>query len=115
MGQEAEERAAQNAQNAAPQQAQGAAQNTASQGSEQRPAQGKSLIRITSPEQVDDYIRVTTPSMWLLVSAILVLLAAGIIWAYSVRLEMKTTKPDGTVTTEYVKPASFLTDGVSSN
>ncbi len=112
MGQEAEERAAQNA---APQQAEASAQNTASQGSEQKPAQEKSLVRITSPEQVDDYIRVTTPSMWLLVSAILVLLAAGIIWAYSVKLEVKTTKPDGTVTTEYVKPASFLTDGTSSN
>ncbi len=116
MGQESEERVEQNAQSMSSQSGQAAASTpgeAASQGSEQQRA--KPLVRISSPEQVDDYIRVTTPGMWLLVTAILVLLAAGIIWAYAVRLEMKTTNPDGTVSTEYVKPASFLTDGVTGN
>ncbi len=67
--------------------------------------------RISSPEQIDDYIRVTTPGMWLLVAAILVLLTAGIIWGYAAKVEMNVTKQDGTTATEYVSPASFLTDG----
>jgi hypothetical protein len=40
----------------------------------------------------------------------LVLLAAGIIWGYAARVEMKTTDQNGEVKTEYVAPASFLTD-----
>lgn len=66
--------------------------------------------RPTSPEQIDDYIRVTTPGMWVLVSGMLVLLLAGLIWAYAGRIEKRDTAPDGQVTTEYVAPASFLTD-----
>ena len=73
-------------------------------------SKGKKPLRISSPEQVDDYIRVTTPGMWLLVAAMLVLLAAGIIWGYAAGVEMKTTDQNGEVTTEYVAPASFLTD-----
>lgn len=115
MGQESEEKVVQDAQSTASQEQQaGEAMQGASPGQTEggRP---KPLIKISSPEQVDDYIRVTTPGMWLLVSAILVLLAAGIIWAYAVKLEMNSTKSDGTVSTEYVKPISFLTDGESGN
>ncbi len=108
MGQDTEERAASNAQNEAVQQDQAVQQNTA--GETPKP---KVALRISSPEQVDDYIRVTTPGMWVLVSAILVLLAALFIWAFAAKLEMKTTQPDGTVTTEYVKPSSFITDGAT--
>ena len=71
-------------------------------------------LRISSPEQVDDYIRVTTPGMWLLVVAMVVLLAALVIWAYTVKIEMKTVQPDGQVTTEYISPSSFLTDGAKA-
>ena len=71
--------------------------------------------RISSPEQVDDYIRVTTPGMWLLVMAILVLLAALIIWGFTAKLEMETTGPDGQVTTQTVTPASFVTDGMTGS
>ena len=67
------------------------------------------------PEQVDDYIRVTTPGMWLLVAAILILLGAGIIWGFATKLEMKKVDQKGQVTTEYVTPASFVTDGIAGN
>jgi hypothetical protein len=66
--------------------------------------------RPASPEQIDDYIRVTTPGMWILVSAMLALLLAGLIWAYAGRIEKRDKQPDGQVTTEYIAPASFLTD-----
>lgn len=122
MGQEAEERAAQSteseaaaAQNAGPAGSQNT-QNAEPQGDPGGNGQNTSRpanepLRISSPEQVDDYIRVTTPGMWLLSVAILILLAAGIIWAYASKVEMNTVKADGTVATEYVSPASFLTDG----
>ncbi len=85
MGQEAEERVANHAETAVPPQAEGAAPPQASPaGDVKKPS------RISSPEQVDDYIRVTTPGMWLLVTAILVLLAALIIWGFTAKLEMET-------------------------
>lgn len=109
MGQETEERTAQTAgesANPAP---------AAPQAAPEAAPAGKKPTRITSPEQVDDYIRVTTPGMWLLALALVVLLSAGIIWAYAARIEMKTVDQSGQETTEYVAPASFLTDGNIGN
>lgn len=40
----------------------------------------KSLERISSPEQLNDYIRVSTPSVWMLLAAIVVLLVGVCIW-----------------------------------
>lgn len=110
MGQEAEERVANHAETAVPPQAEGAAPPQASPaGDVKKPS------RISSPEQVDDYIRVTTPGMWLLVTAILVLLAALIIWGFTAKLEMETRSPDGQVTTQTVTPVSFVTDGMTGS
>ena len=40
----------------------------------------KSLERISSPEQLNHYIRVSTPSVWLLLGAIVILLAGVCVW-----------------------------------
>lgn len=62
----------------------------------------KSLDRISSPEQLNDYIRVSTPSVWLLLSAIVLLLAGVCVWG--IFGHMDTTLPavavsqNGTVT-----------------
>ena len=40
----------------------------------------KSLERISSPEQLDAYIRVSTPSVWVLLCAIVILLAGVCVW-----------------------------------
>jgi hypothetical protein len=40
----------------------------------------KSMERISSPEEMDDYMKVTGPSMWLVTGAILLLLLAAVIW-----------------------------------
>ena len=40
----------------------------------------KSLERISSPEQLDAYIRVSTPSVWMLLIAIVILLAGVGVW-----------------------------------
>ena len=51
----------------------------------------KSLERISSPEQLNSYIRVSTPSVWLLLTAIVILLAGVCVW--DVFGHMDTTLP----------------------
>lgn len=68
----------------------------------------KSLDRLSSPEQLNDYLRVSTPSVWLLLIAIVILLAGVCFWGVFGHLD--TTLPvvavsrEGTVTA-YVREA----------
>lgn len=41
----------------------------------------KSLEKLTSPEELGDYIRVAKPRIWITLGAIVALLLAGILWA----------------------------------
>jgi len=41
----------------------------------------KSLERISGPEELNDYIRVTTPSVWLVLAALVILLAGMLAWS----------------------------------
>lgn len=41
----------------------------------------KSVDRVSSPEQLDNYLKVTTPSVWLILIGIIVLLIGTIVWA----------------------------------
>lgn len=41
----------------------------------------KSLERIQSPEQLNDYIHVSNPSVWMILGAIVLLLAGLLVWA----------------------------------
>ena len=43
----------------------------------------KNLDRISSPEQLNDYIKVSNPSVWLIISALIIMVAAFAIWAFS--------------------------------
>lgn len=43
----------------------------------------KSLKRISSPEQLNDYIRVSNPSVWLVLGALFIMLIAAFIWSVS--------------------------------
>ena len=40
----------------------------------------KSLDKIKSPENLDDYIRVSNPGVWLLLVSVIVLLAGACVW-----------------------------------
>ena len=40
----------------------------------------KTMERISSPEQLNDYIRVTKPSVWLALAALLILLLGMLAW-----------------------------------
>lgn len=64
----------------------------------------KSIDKVSSPEKLDDYIRVTTPSVWITLAAIVVLLVGVIAWgAFG---ELTIHNDDGT--TETVAPISFI-------
>ena len=41
----------------------------------------KSLDRISSPEQLDDYLKVSTPNLWIVLGAVIALLVGIIVWA----------------------------------
>ena len=47
----------------------------------------KSIDRISSPEALHDYMRVTSPRLWMILSAIIVLLAGFIIYASTAIME----------------------------
>ncbi len=41
----------------------------------------KSLERISSPEELGDYLHVTSPAVWMILTAIILLLAGVLIWS----------------------------------
>ena len=63
----------------------------------------KSIERVSSPEQLNDYIRVTTPSVWLILFATIILIAGTLIWGIFGRIEVNTGSR-----TETVAPISFV-------
>lgn len=47
----------------------------------------KSIDRISSPEQLHDYMRVTSPKLWMILSAIIVLMVGLIVLASTANME----------------------------
>ena len=51
----------------------------------------KTLDRISSPEQLTDYLRVTNPNIWILLASVVLLLAGLLVWSSVGTLETETT------------------------
>lgn len=51
----------------------------------------KSVDRMSSPEQLNDYIKVTSPGVWMVLAAIAILLAGICVWGIFGKLETKLT------------------------
>ncbi len=51
----------------------------------------KTLDKVSSPEQMNEYIRVTGPGVWLVLGAVIALLAGLIVWSALGRLETTVT------------------------
>ncbi|MDR0404493.1 MAG: hypothetical protein LBH37_01655 [Oscillospiraceae bacterium] len=69
-----------------------------------------SLDRVSSPEKLNDYIKVSNPAIWLVILALFILLIVGIVWASVGTLPTKIKTLGGTFqnqestgTTEYVR------------
>lgn len=70
----------------------------------------KSLERINSPDQINDYIKVLSPSMWLILFGILFILLAGILWGVAGRVEVNRVDSAGNITTQSVAPLAFISE-----
>ncbi len=66
----------------------------------------KSLERVQAPEELNDYIRVTTPSVWLVLIATVILLLGMLAWSVFGTVSMEND--DGSV--QYVHPITFVTN-----
>ena len=51
----------------------------------------KSLEAIESPDRIDDYLRVTSPGVWVTLSAVIVLLIGAVIWGIFGHIDSTTT------------------------
>ena len=74
----------------------------------------KSLERVSSPEQLNDYIRVTNPSVWIALIAVISLLIGICIWSVFGKLDTHLTVgaiTEGNQTICYVKESDI--DSVS--
>ena len=69
----------------------------------------KALQRISSPEKLTEYLRVTNPGIWFVLSAVILLLGGILIWAAIGTLE---TKADAKVLVED-HVAMVVTDGTA--
>ena len=49
----------------------------------------KSIERVTSPEQLNDYIRVSNLGVWMILAAVVILLAGVCVWGFFGRLDTK--------------------------
>ena len=55
-----------------------------------------SIDKVSSPEQLNDYVKVANPGLWMVVSAIIILLAGIIAWGYIGKID--STVPTAIVT-----------------
>jgi len=59
---------------------------------------------ITSPEQLTDYIKVSSPSVWVVLCAIVLLFVSFIIWSIYGLVEVNTLDVNNQTKTELIHP-----------
>ena len=64
----------------------------------------KSMDRVTGPESLNDYIRVTSPSVWIALLALVVLLVGLLAWSIFGRIVVK----DANGGAKEVAPISYV-------
>ena len=66
----------------------------------------KSMERVSSPEELNDYIRVTTPSVWVVLIALVLLLVGMLAWSVFGTVEVHNE--DGS--TQEIAPITYVTN-----
>ena len=66
----------------------------------------KSMERVSSPEALNDYIRVTTPSVWIVLAAAVMLLVGMLAWSVFGRVNVHGE--DGSV--KEIAPITYVTN-----
>ena len=64
----------------------------------------KSIEKVTGPESLNDYIRVTTPSVWIVLSALVLLLLGMLAWSIFGRV----TVHDDDGNAKQIAPISYI-------
>ncbi|MBR5336988.1 MAG: hypothetical protein IK152_03295 [Lachnospiraceae bacterium] len=64
----------------------------------------KSMERVSSPEKLNDYIKVTTPSVWLVLTIAVLLLVGALVWGVFGTVDLKNAQ--GNVESDH--PISFI-------
>lgn len=57
----------------------------------------KSIDRISSPEQLNDYIKVSSPSAWVVLTAIIILLIGVLVWGMFGTITVNTDNGQETI------------------
>ena len=79
----------------------------------------KSLEKVSSPEQLNDYLHVTTPAVWAVLAAVLILLAGFLFWSYTTTIESyiqgEAEAEDGTLMITFEDPDQeiFVEEGMN--
>lgn len=63
----------------------------------------KSLEHLSNPDQLNDYIKISSPAIWLLLTAIIIVLVGSIVWGVFGVLAIETA--DGV---QYIAPIRYL-------
>lgn len=74
----------------------------------------ESLDRVTSPEQLNDYIRVSTPSVWLILGAFFILVISVIVWGVTGTLP-QTESLNGVIEKDHTVVCYIGTDSLESD
>ncbi len=67
---------------------------------------GKDKKRVTSPAELNDYIRVSSPIVWVVLALVVLCLAAALVWAFFGTVEIADAA--GRLTP--VHPITFVTN-----
>ncbi len=65
------------------------------------------IDNVRTPEQLNDYIKVTTSGAWLVLAAVTVLLAALLFWGFFGQVQV-IREVEGQTVAEWVRPISYL-------
>lgn len=71
----------------------------------------ESLDRMQSPEKIDEYIRVSTPKAWILVAALVLIVAGVVVWGFVGSIP-KTITANGAILNETVDGITYNDDAV---
>jgi len=69
----------------------------------------KSVIdKMSSPEQLTDYIKVNSPSVWVTLLSVFILLLCFFVWCVYGRVEVTSTDHNGQAKTEIIRPIDYF-------
>ena len=64
--------------------------------------------KISSPEQLNSYIRVTSPGAWIVLASVLVFLAGFFVWIFFGELKIPDAAANISAESHSIRPLTFL-------